>query len=201
MALTVYLIGVGVVSLRLLSSIRGLRRLLRGAERLDGERWRALLGTAAVRKSATDRIELATASVPVPMTWGWRRPVVLLPREAASWSRERCLQALRHELSHIERSDWIVQVLARAVCAFYWFHPLAWVAYRGLRLEAERASDDRVLLSGAPSGDYAEQLLDLARRLRDPGVRFADAVLTMSRRAQLSIRIEAILNDKIRSPP
>ena len=40
-----------------------------------------------------------------------------------------------------------MQILARAVAAFYWFHPLVWMAWRRLCLEAERSCDDAVVMS------------------------------------------------------
>jgi len=38
----------------------------------------------------------------MPMTWGWRRPVILLPAGASSWPSERRSVVLRHELAHIK---------------------------------------------------------------------------------------------------
>ena len=44
----------------------------------------------------------------------------------------------------------------------YWFHPLVWMAWRRLRLEAEKACDDAVLREAGPEA-YADQLVTLAR--------------------------------------
>jgi uncharacterized protein (TIGR03435 family) len=49
-------------------------------------------------------------------------------------------------------------------CALYWFHPLAWLSWHRLRLEAERACDDAVLRDSEPVA-YAEQLVSLAARV------------------------------------
>jgi beta-lactamase regulating signal transducer with metallopeptidase domain len=104
-----------------------------------------------------------TDAAGVPMTWGFIRPVLLLPRGAGQWPAGRLRLVLLHELAHIERHDWLAQVLAEAACALYWFHPLVWGAARRLRIESERACDDRVLAAGVAPAEYARQLLEIAR--------------------------------------
>jgi beta-lactamase regulating signal transducer with metallopeptidase domain len=120
---------------------------------------------AAMGVSVPIRLRLSE-SAPVPMTWGWRRPTVLLPLSAVDWSPERVRVALLHEMAHIARGDWGAQMLAHFVCALYWFHPLVWIAVARLRVESERAADDRVLLAGIPAADYAQHLLEIAQSLR-----------------------------------
>jgi beta-lactamase regulating signal transducer with metallopeptidase domain len=101
----------------------------------------------------------------MPLTWGFLRPVVLLPRSAEEWPVHRVRVVLSHELSHVARHDWMLQIAAELVRGFYWFHPLAWVAAHNLRQESERACDDSVLNCGIEASEYAGQLLDLARTL------------------------------------
>ena len=140
---------------------------------------------------------LISSRVTVPFTWGAFQPVTILPREAEGWPRNYLQQALCHELAHVERWDWLTQTFSRLICAIYWFHPLVWIASRRLTLEAERASDDRVLLDGNDVSDYAEHLVTLARRLR---TRTAEplAAVTMARQSQLPRRLQAILDSRTR---
>ena len=125
-----------------------------------------------------------------PVTCGLLRPAILLPADAREWSELDVRRALIHELEHIRRGDWTVHILARAICAMYWFHPLVWVAWRQLCLEAERACDDAVLM-GAERADYAEQLVMLARRISNT---VAPPALSMANRSDLSRRVSAILD-------
>ena len=67
-----------------------------------------------------------------PMTFGALRPIILFPADAETWSTADVRRALTHELEHVRRRDWPVHVFARAVCAFFWFHPLAWGQWRQL---------------------------------------------------------------------
>ena len=126
-----------------------------------------------------------------PLTCGIARPAILLPATAARWSDVDIQRALVHELEHVRRSDWPVYVATRIVCALYWFHPLVWIAWRRLGLEAERACDDAVLRVSERTA-YAQQLVTLARQHARPS---AIPVLSMAGRSDLSARVAAVLDD------
>ena len=81
-----------------------------------------------------------------------------------AWSDDELSRAMIHELEHVRRGDWLSQYMARIVRALYWFHPLVWIAWRRLSLEAERACDDAVLRRSEATA-YASQLVLLAERL------------------------------------
>jgi beta-lactamase regulating signal transducer with metallopeptidase domain len=125
-----------------------------------------------------------------PLTYGIWRPAILLPYEAVDWSEADLTRAIVHELEHVRRGDWFIQMAARATCAFYWFHPLVWVAFRLLSLQAERACDDAVVRD-AERTEYAEQLVLLAGRLSKAQ---SQPALGMANRSDLSTRISALLD-------
>jgi len=147
----------------------------------------SLVDESGVRRSVE---VLLHEEIPAPLTCGVWRTAVLLPSDAREWSEADLHRALLHELEHVRRGDWAIQLAARATCAFYWFHPLVWVAWRRLCLEAERACDDAVVKS-AEHTEYAKQLLSLARRLSKPQ---PQAMLGMAKRSDLSIRVSALLD-------
>jgi len=130
-------------------------------------------------------------SIAAPFTCGFSRPAILLPFAARSWGEDALRRALVHELEHVRRFDWASQLLARAACACFWFHPLIWVAWRWLCLNAERACDDAVL-QREEGTDYADQLVSLASQYSDGTLASA---LGMARRGDLSVRVSAILDD------
>jgi len=101
-----------------------------------------------------------------PITWGILRPIILLPHSAAHWPRARLQAVLLHELAHVRRRDSLTQLLAFIVCALHWPNPLAWIAARALRREAEIAADDQVIVSGVKPSAYAGELLGLASEFR-----------------------------------
>jgi uncharacterized protein (TIGR03435 family) len=128
------------------------------------------------------------------MTCGVARPAILLPIDARAWSGDDLRRAILHEIEHVRRGDWLVQCLARGASALYWCHPLVWVAWRELSLEAERACDDAVL-GRTDATEYADQLILLAERLSAaPGRQ----VLAMANRHDLSTRVRAVLDSRQR---
>ena len=124
------------------------------------------------------------------------RPRIWLPAGATEWSEERREVVLSHELAHIARHDWLVQICAELSRGLYWFHPLAWFAAASLREESERACDDSVLNSGVEASRYAKQLLDLARTLKNAHRGWA-AALAIARPSNLERRFIAMLNPNL----
>ncbi len=150
---------------------------------------RALIADSPVRR----RVEvLLHEDLAGPMTCGIIHPAIVLPAEATAWDAADLRRALIHELEHVRRLDWATQCLARVVCAAYWFHPLVWMAWRKLTLEAERSCDDAVLQSSEATA-YADQLVGLARKLsaarRSP-------LLAMVNRSDLSVRVGSVLDSR-----
>lgn len=179
-----FLASLGIALWRL----RGVRRA--GLPWIEGNaRLRVLAAQAGVRRPVE---VLLHDRILAPVTCGLLKPAILLPAEAREWSEADMQRAFVHELEHIRRGDWAVHILARAVCAAYWFHPLVWIAWRQLCVEAERACDDAVLRVG-DRADYAEQLVVLARGLSHS---VAPPALSMANRSDLSTRVSAILDTR-----
>ncbi len=133
---------------------------------------------------------LGQANISVPMTFGWGRPVVLFPTSAEEWTDEERRSALAHELAHIRRGDWLLQMVSHVVVALTWFHPLTWVVRSRLLLQAEHAADDAVLAMGVRPSVYAEHLL---ARCSELAVLRPAAVAMSPRPGQLEQRVRAIL--------
>jgi beta-lactamase regulating signal transducer with metallopeptidase domain len=173
--------------------LRGLRR--------NGIPWTELNNltrTLATESGVRRPVEiLLHEDLRAPLTCGAWHPVIMLPLEARQWDEADLHRALVHELEHVRRGDWATQLVARAVCAGYWFNPLVWVAWRRLCLEAERACDDAVV-QGAENADYAEQLVTLSQRLSNTQPL---TILGMANRSDLSKRISAILDSSQQRGP
>jgi beta-lactamase regulating signal transducer with metallopeptidase domain len=162
----------------------------------DGD-WERDLAQAAGRLGIRRKVELRRATaVVVPVVWGWRAPVILVPDDSCAWSGERRGALLRHELAHVRRRDWLAQTIAAVVQALYWPHPLVWWAVARLRAEAERACDDCVLSAGTEAPEYAQYLLDAARNLRF-APRFASNTPAVVERTHLGDRLLSLLDDRV----
>jgi beta-lactamase regulating signal transducer with metallopeptidase domain/protocatechuate 3,4-dioxygenase beta subunit len=171
-------------------------QLTQGTRPIHDGPWATLLHDLALQLGLARRVTLLRSDLAtMPMTWGSRRPVILLPASADDWPAPRRRDVLLHELAHIKRLDCLTQAVAHVACALYWFNPLAWFAARRLRIERERACDDLVLMMGSRATDYADHLVALARALRSPR-RQSLAALAMARPSQLEGRLLAILDSQ-----
>ncbi len=141
---------------------------------------------------------LVTHWTSVPVTWGSLRPVLLLPPGVEFWSEERMRVAVRHELAHVSRHDYVWQSVADIAIACHWPNPFAWVARRAMRQEQERACDDAVLLGGTTSPEYAEHLVEIARTSSSPR---PSLTRTASRESELGQRVSDILNSSFNRAP
>jgi len=138
---------------------------------------------------------LRTPSGSMPITFGFRRPVIFLPADAAQWSVDRRRMVVTHELAHVRRGDVITHLMARAAVSLYWWNPLAWFGWRRFLKERECAADDLVLATGARASEYAGHLLEIARSLRSWPTATSTAV-AMARGSQLEGRVLRILDSR-----
>lgn len=190
----VWAAGCAVSAAVLLSGVLRLVWIASRAERVQGGRWATVASRVAVEYGLTRRVTiLQTEASDLLATWGLFRPRVFLPAGAGEWSEERVRVVLYHELAHIRRHDWFVQLSAEVLRAVYWFNPLLWIACTRLRRESEQACDDAVLEAGVSARDYAGHLLALARNCRRPTSTWASA-MPMARPSTLEGRIAAMLN-------
>ena len=181
----------GIVAL--LVSLRRLARLTRDARTLTDPRWVAMAKTLSRSLDVRGDVALRQTWLPTTLgTWGWRQPAVLLPAGCENWGDDRIRIVLGHELAHIRRADWAVQMAADVVRAVFWYNPLFWFACARLRRESEAACDNAVLEAGVPASEYALHLLEIARTCRRPSP--LATLVPMARRSTLEWRIAAMLN-------
>jgi len=194
--IAVWLCGVVLSLARIALSLIGLRRVAARADLVEEPRWHAALADVSSRLGIARPIKLLESGSRYDLaTWGIRRPCLVVPARASSWSDAWIHALLCHELEHIRRGDWLLNVVTDAVQAVHWFNPLFWLARRRLRLESERACDDAVLRAGAMASEYASQLVAIARR--QPSAALLTAAVPMSRPSTLQRRIAAMLNPRL----
>ena len=181
----------------LLFSLLQLASATRRARPVRQAVWRTSLDRAMTAMHVSQRVELRhSPRGDLLATWGWRRPMVLVPAVALEWPEARVDAVLRHELAHVQRRDWAIQIAAAAVRAALWWNPLAWIACRRLALHAEQACDDAVLAQGVPPQTYASHLVAVARHFRPSRIDAAVAT-PMARPSTLQKRIVAMLNPRL----
>src|SRR5215831_11885380 len=191
-ALSLAVLGIGLARLRWIAS---------RARRVESGPW-AIAAAVIARAYGLRRppLVLHTRHASVLGTWGVTHAKVLLPADALDWPADRIRIVLAHELAHVRRGDWIVQLAVEVVCAAYWFNPLVWLAARRLRLESEQACDDAVLTMGVEGSAYASELVDLARAFQAGRQSFVPAT-PIARPSSLERRVRAMLNVKLNRDP
>lgn len=173
------------------------RRIVRHAQPLESQSWRTPLLEVADRMGLDEPPRLLRSShTKMPFACGVVTPTIVLPDDCDGWSLDLRRAVLLHELAHVRRNDLLGHMLGRLVAAFYWFHPLVWMAAKRLRAESERACDDLALTCGTRATDYAEHLLDIVTSVRKDGT--PSVALAMARRKEFEGRLLAILDPALR---
>jgi beta-lactamase regulating signal transducer with metallopeptidase domain/predicted nucleic acid-binding Zn-ribbon protein len=195
--LTVWVGGTLSAAAALLLSLIRVRRLARTAEDMGDAAWTAAADALGARLGLRRSARLfVSPAVGTPMAGGVWRPAIFLPSSARGWRTEQRDVVLTHELAHLAGQDPLRHVAARLAVAFYWFHPLAWMAARRATAAREQACDEAVLALGTRPSDYARVLLELAESMRPSTAPLA--ALPMVERSHLETRVMAILNNDLR---
>ena len=195
----IWMTGAGLAIMVLIVGLSRLSWIASRARRITSGPW-VDAATDIARAYGLRRVPvvLQSSQQSVLGTWGVVRSKILLPADALDWPADRIRIVLAHELAHVRRGDWLVQMAAEVLCAAYWFNPLVWLAVRRLRLESEQACDDAVLTLGVEGSDYASELVDLARAFTSD--RFVPSA-AMARPSSLERRVRAMLNVKLNRDP
>lgn len=97
-----------------------------------------------------------------PVTFGWRRPCVILPTGFTRMAAARQRAILCHEFLHVRRHDWLWQTAEEIPRALFWFHPaVAWLTGE-MRLAREQAVDQEVVAYTGSRREYLDALLEIA---------------------------------------
>jgi TonB family protein len=195
------MLGAGVSLFILAVGLTRLTWLASRARAVEAGAWTRLADEIGQELSLKRPVQLLQSDHPsLLVTWGLLRPRVILPRAAQSWPADRVAIVLRHELAHIRRGDWVVQIAGEILRTAYWFNPLLWIACTRLRQESEQACDDEVLTSGIEGPDYATHLVELARVLKAESAPRLPAP-AIARSSSLERRIRAMLDARLTRTP
>jgi|GEM_PF-2959507 len=158
-----WVIGVVVLSVRLIATWLRVQRLrTQGTEAVSPAHVATLHRVLRLLAISRPVQLLQSAIVEVPAVIGWLRPVVLIPVTLLNGLTVPQLEAiLAHELAHIRRHDYLINLLQVVIETLLFYHPAAWWISRQVRDTREHCCDDlAVQVSGNPA-DYARALLAL----------------------------------------
>jgi TonB family protein len=155
--------GVFALSLRVLVNWQRMRRLTRIGIKPLPTSWQdrvdALCQAYAIRRAV---VVLESTIVRVPTVLGWLKPVVLLPTSSmVGLTPEQLELVIAHELGHIHRLDYLVNLFQVLVETVLFYHPVvAWISRR-IRDEREKCCDDLVIRTCGDRLQYAKALANL----------------------------------------
>jgi D-alanyl-D-alanine endopeptidase (penicillin-binding protein 7) len=106
--------------------------------------WQARLSQMARRFGLARNVRLRIVdTLSSPITAGWWRPVVLVPAALVAGMPPQLLEALlAHELGHIRRHDYLVNLVQNVIEALLFYHPAVWWISHRIRAEREQIADD-----------------------------------------------------------
>ena len=166
-----WLVGVCLLSTRVMVGWHQVQRLRASTNQSVAEDLLHRGQAIAARLRLNRPFQLAqSAIVQVPAVVGWLRPIVLLPISAVSGLPGTQLDAIiAHELAHVRRHDYLVNILQSAVEVLLFYHPACWWLSRQIRSEREHCCDDLVVSVCGDPVSYATALTEL-EMLRDRSV-------------------------------
>jgi TonB family protein len=156
-------IGVILTSSRLFADWQRVRRLVANGQPASDPALARIMADVARSLGLKRAVRLLeSAAVEVPVVIGWLKPVVLVPTSALLGLDPRQLELiLVHELAHVRRGDYLVNLIQVAIETLLFYHPVVrWVSDR-VRQERENCCDDLVVATSQDRLAYARALLEL----------------------------------------
>lgn len=166
----VWAFGVLALTGRLLRNWLAVSRIRRQSVTRDGDGLIPVSLRIAAQLGITTPFRVAqSALVEVPMVIGWLRPAILVPTSALAQLSPPQLDAIiAHELAHIRRHDYLINVCQNLVETVLFFHPAVWWLSNRIRLEREQCCDDAAVAVCRDRVSYARALVALEESRQSP---------------------------------
>ncbi len=165
-AVPLWLAGVLLLHARTLAGWAAARRLSRSGVCVAPAEWQVRLRRLAGSMRLAKPIALLeSCRVDVPLVAGYLRPVILVPLDLLSGMPAGQVEAiLLHELAHIRRRDYLVNLVQAVTENLLFYHPAVWWVSGIVRSEREHCCDDLVVAVQGNARDYAAALTALETR-------------------------------------
>src|ERR1051325_557564 len=152
-----WIVGMVLFHLHSFASWMAARRLLRRGVCNAAELWQEHFGVLLKRLHISRPVVLLESCLAhVPVVIGYLRPVILIPAGLLRGMPARQIEAiLLHELAHIRRLDYPVNLLQTVVEGFLFYHPAIWWISRVIRTEREHCCDDLAVAATGDAREYA----------------------------------------------
>ena len=154
-------------------------------------KWRVYVTELAHRIGITKEVKVwLSEKIDIPATIGYIKPLVLIPVASFNHLTSEQVEAiLLHELAHIKRNDYLLNLLTTVVETVLFFNPFAQLITRHIKTERENSCDDFVLQFRFNPHEYASALLSLEQQRRIP-----ELAMMAAGKTDLLDRIKRIMN-------
>lgn len=188
-----YFAGFCLQTLLLVAGYLRVRRLRSSGLLPVPEAWKAIFAQTLLRMGIGRHVGLwLSEKVKMPLVVGYLKPVVLFPLAISNQLDIDQVEAiLIHELSHVRRNDYLLNILKTIIEAVLFFNPFVWLLGRIINDERENACDDDVLEQTGNPIFYAQTLLRVAVLAEGSGCGLAMAA-ARKKPSQLFQRIKRI---------
>jgi beta-lactamase regulating signal transducer with metallopeptidase domain len=156
--------------------------------------WEERLAALAARLSISKPVRLAVSGLAqVPAVVGWLRPIVLVPASVfTGLTAEQIDALLTHELAHVRRHDYLINLLQTAAETLFFYHPAVWWVSRKIREERENCCDDLAVEICGSTVAYVRALTNLEQmRKTTPRLAMAADAGSLLNRVQRLLRVKA----------
>lgn len=196
--ITGWLIGVVLLSIRLLSGLAYIQ-ILKNKITVVTNEWRVVVISLSRKMGIRANVQLGESIyIKKPIIVGFVKPIILLPIGLLSHLSLQQVEAiLTHELIHIKRHDYLINLVQSFVEIVLFFNPSTWILSARIRRERENSCDDVVIASGLDRMNYVQSLAKLEELSLYPTPALAMAF--NQNRFQVFNRIKRIMENSINS--
>lgn len=196
----VWLVGITVLLLRMIGGLAYTQRLKHYRVNRLPESWQQKLSHLASKIGIDKPLQLVeSAMVKVPMVIGYVKPVILLPIGTVTGLPSEQIEAiLAHELAHIYRKDYLINIAQSFIEILFFYHPAMWWISNTMREEREHCCDDLALSVCGDSFTFAKALANLEEKQYARPAQLAMAFTGQN--GSLLNRIKRMINQPKRMP-
>ena len=156
-----WFIGAILFMIKFASSLAELRNLGHKPKNEMPEQWKIALTKFSKKLKIKHSVKIFQSNhIDTPLTFGVLKPVILIPAGLVFQLSPMQMEAIiAHELAHIKRHDYLINLMQSAMEVIFFFHPVFWYINAIIKTERENASDDAAIQVGVPARDLAEALV------------------------------------------
>jgi bla regulator protein BlaR1 len=158
-----WFLGVLMFLFRLVNSLSEIRSLKKSSSLVADFQLEKIIYRMAGKMGIKPNVQLRTTESGIsPLTFGTFKPIILLPAGLILQLSPAQLEAIiAHELAHVKRNDYLVNLLLSGLEVIFFFHPCYWWMNNTLKELRENAADDLVMKAGIEPKNLATSLAEV----------------------------------------